>query len=1508
MMKTKKDTNNKFFLIGLATAITSISALEDFFLNLPEDPNAAFIILDSSPSHEESLVDNIRVSRVSMPIEMVKDGIKIIPKTVYLLPPNNNFIIESDRFYLEHQSKDIDFPIDNFFKTLAKTWKEKTIGALIGEEKDDGNEGLEKILEVGGISFKQTPKFDFQKNIPSKIANSKSVNLFFSVKELATRMIELTRFFDRFPSSQSKNKISFPPKKLKYIINLLAQNGEIDFSKYKTSTISRRINNRCGLTQSADIDEYIDLLKNSENEQKALSKDFLIGATQFFRDEAAWEFLEEEVLPKIITNLKENQPLRIWVSACSTGEEAYSIAILVDEILTKMNKSIPVKIFVTDIDTEALQVAAEGIYPHSIDEQISPERLNKYFKDLGNNYQVKHFLREMLIIAPHDLTKIAGFSKMNLVTCRNVLIYMQPQLQHQVLRLLHFALVKDGVLFLGNSENLGDFEEEFACLNSKWKIFEKLRETSMSLMPFTEQKTLSSFSSVSNRIKPRNNPMDYLVENAFNYVLGEKKVTCVLVNKNNQLLRVFYNNAKLLDFPIGETVFTLTEIVPRGLKFPLSTALHRAKQDKQEVVYTGIKLKSDGEEKNINLKVGFNSTYNALSDYLIVVLEVQSSVPISSSIAHFEFNEEAAQHITELEEELQQTRENLQVTIEELESTNEEQQATNEELLATNEELQSTNEQLQSVNEELYGVNSQYQEKIQELTQLNNDMNNLLRSTNLGVVFLDTNLHIRKFTPPAKSLINVKSSDIGRPLGDLTHNFSCCDNDCLNLVGLLKGVLDSREEIEKEIVVYPTHETLLMRVNLYIREDGINDGIVLTFINIDKQKKTNEKLNRINERLKRLYENTNVGLCLFDENLNYLEINPALADINGFSVEEHIGKNIRTIIPDLADHLIDVCHQVLENKEVVENIEVSGVTAKEPNKIRHWIASYHPVSISENRTGVGGVVFEITPRVEAEQALIMSKRKLTDALSLIKLGSWEKEVNVNKSFNLFDENVSFSDELFDILGFDINSVKPTFSDFVSNYCTEDKITLKKAIEQLFYDATPYNLDLEYCHPDGKQRYFNIIGKPITNEKGKVFKVYGTVMDITERKEIENTLTNQKLALEEAIAVAQAADSANEAKSEFLANMSHEIRTPMNIVLGMTQLLQRTELNEHQGKLADKIMDNGQVLLQLIEDILDISKLEVQKLDLHYHQFNLQAFLHSKLQSWQNDFAEKNLTLNLDIESDVPSFVIGDDLRVQQVLSNLVSNAIKFTHAGQVSVRVFVEKKVYKYESHQIQIRFEVEDTGIGIDSQKQAVIFEPFTQGDNSTTRKYGGTGLGLSICRRLVELMRGKIGVRSEPDVGSTFWFTIPFILPKQDLESSLSEESLEKQNQQLLDTIKGRILLVEDYQPSQDLMEMMLSSMGYKPDKATNGKEAVDLASNIKYDLIFMDCQMPVMDGYEATQAIRKSEENSSGRTTIIGLTADAVKGEKEKCLSFGMDDYLRKPLSFEDLDRIFDEYMSV
>lgn len=1359
----KVQPEKKLFVVGIAIFTDNFQQLEEFFLNLPDEINAAFIIVlhTQSPNLIIQLTQFLEEKAPSK-VYTIENGTVIVSNSFYVLVATEGkcLQLENRTLRLLDNPPESETPINSFFKSLAQECGEQVIAILIAGNQNDGREGLRAISSANGLSLAKSPETGQFTSMSTNAISSRLFEEILSPRELAQFVYQIVEW-GRNPLLSQENQEAesslIIPEELQEILSILYRTQEIDFSYYKISTLSRRIIHRCALSRYGKLENYIHYLKNSPEEQKILCQDLLIGATSFFRDPPAWEYLKTEVFPEIVNRIQqEEKQLRIWISACATGEEAYSMAILVNEAMLQTGKSLNVKIFATDIDTNALETAARGIYPENIADHVPQEYLEKYFHNELNSYQVKRSLREILIFAPHDLTKNPGFSQMNLVSCRNVLIYMQPELQQRVLRLLHFSLSSQGILFLGNTESVGELSEEFVTLNSRWNIYRKRRDVQLSLTHLTPKPVLLPTIEPSKQTKLNRSRFDQMLLEVFRLGFGERKVTCLLVNLDNRLLNVFYNDAYLLQIPVGEANLEITEIILPELKLPMGTALHRAKRDKQTVLYTGIKLYRNDREESITLRVGYNINNPSLEEYLIVFLEVETLpvMPMVSSSQNqvYEVVPEVAQQMAELEYELQQTRENLQAAVEELETINEEQQATNEELLASNEELQSTNEELQSANEELFTINSQYQAKIEELTHLSEDIDNLLHSIDIGVVFLDKNLVIRRFTPAVSQAINIRGTDVNRPLYHFTNNL-----DCPDFIEILQQTLQTQQPIEREVTLSTTGEILLLRVNPYIRENNISDGIVLTLVNINELQNTKAQLQRTNNFLETLYEFSPTGLFLLDAELRFLRINSTFARINSLNVSESIGKTFSELLPNLTDRLNPIFSQIFTTGEIVSNIEINIPYTVDSAIEGWWLATYYPVELNNSQIGIAGVITDITQ-------------------------------------------------------------------------------LKRIQEELLHSRT-------------------------------------------------------------------LAEVSSQAKSEFIRRMSHELRTPLNIILGFTQVLNNADnLNNQQRDNLKMIMESGYHLLELIEEVLDLSKIEANRLQLQPTFFDLHSLISDLREMFEIIAQSKSLKLMFEIDAAVPQYIHADRRKLRQVLINLLSNAIKFTERGDVKLKVGVVQRSETEDDNTEEIfpgttatlTFEISDTGQGISEEDLEKIFDTFVQGE-AGKRSETGTGLGLSISKQFVELMGGDIQINSELNLGTTVNFSIIVNSVSNIAPINLSAE------QHIVGLAPEQpeycILVAEDREDNRQLVVIILKGLGFRVLEAVNGEEAIQKWEEHQPQLILMDLRMPGMNGFEAIQQIKSTPEGQLTPIVALSASAGTLNQEQKSFLQANCADILAKPL-IEDI----------
>ena len=1522
-----------FYVVGIGASAGGLRALEEFFDHMPSDSGAAFIVIQHLSPDFKSLMKELLSRRTRMDVHRVKEGMAIAPNNVYLIPPGKNLRVKEGKLHLSAQQSRkvhgaISFPINIFFNSLADNYAEQAVGIVLSGTGSDGTQGLQAIKDRGGTVLVQDPNTAEFNGMPQSAIATGTVDRVLPLAELAQLLYEYLGSPLEPDNLDRAHSLLIDSRKIQRIAEILVEHELLDFSHYKKTTISRRIHRRCLIVRCANIDEYIKLLENSEEERNTLSNELLINVTRFFRDPIAWSYLESAAIAPLIEKAKSGEELRFWVTACSTGEEAYSLGILIDETMARLNKKLEIKIFATDIDRLALEKAAVGNYAETIANDLSEERIQKYFIYRDGKYQVTRQLREMMIFAPHNLIKDAGFTRMHLVTCRNMLIYLEPNLQQQVIRNIHFALNTEGMLFLGEAENPGELEDEFITVNKKWKIYRKRRDVRLPLAikNLTNMGRTSLIRSSTRTVtKSGYEPM---LEETLKTILSDRHALCLIVNREHQLLNVYGNSEGILTIPQGKLSREVINMVISPLKLPLNTALHRAKKENQPVLYTGIQLYPDQEDsRQINLKVTYQESNKLAGDFLIVNIENAFKPQTPKAGTAFEPDTEASQRITQLEFELNQTRENLQAVIEELETTNEEQQATNEELIASNEELQSTNEELHSVNEELHTVNSEYQSKIQQLSELNNDIDNLLQSTDIGVIFLDIELRIRKFTSAATRAVSLVETDIGRPLAHLAQNM-----DVPNLIELLEEALTIGEASEREVALQDCQESLLMRINPYRTENEVLDGIVLTFVdisdvtevreqlqlsyrNIQQEIKAKQKielsLRESEERFRNLVETSSDWVWEIDCDGIYTYVSPKVKELLGYEPEEIIGKNFFDL-KSAAEveknkakfDLITQRHQpfdCLVNVNLHRDgqpviLETSGVP------IFDW---------DNNWCGYRGIDRDVSER-QKNQAI--SKKNL--ALLQTIINATPDVIFVKDLDGYYQWANKALAEMFSISVDEIIGKKDRdlFPEEYAKIEADDRRIIESRKLSTYEEIVQIG-DRQVSYLTTKTVYYDDLGNALG--------IVGIARDINNFKETEAILQRANLELEQRVEertaeleqAKEAAETANKAKSVFIANMSHELRTPLNSILGFAQILsQHSDLDEEGQNQIETIYQSGKHLLTLINNILHLAKIEAGKLELLQENFSLPTFIERLLAIIRVSAEAQDLYLHYQPLSDLPAIVRGDETRLRQILLNLLSNAVKFTETGGITLKIgyvedFSEDKSVSSETIKsksaAKIRFQIEDTGIGIESAKLKEIFLPFSQsmpqGMNSD-----GTGLGLTISQNIIKEMGSTIQVVSTPAQGTTFWFDLNLPIVKADtLKVNRQEVQLRSAQSDLLPVSYAgtppSLLLVDDDRASLSVLISFFKPFNFKVWSAESGEQGVKLAMQHQPEVIIFDRALAGINGAEMLSQIQQQSSLNPVTIEISALNPD-------KTSNLVGDAFLSKPVNLKKMLSLLSTYLDL
>jgi two-component system CheB/CheR fusion protein len=802
------------FIVGVGASAGGLQALEALFDNLPADSGAAFVVVQHLSPDFKSLMKELLERRTQMTVKQVQDGMAVEPNIIYLITPRNNLVIEDGVLKLIEQGKfprqPTNLPIDIFLDALAKDQGDRAMGIILSGTGSDGTRGLQSISAAGGLTFAQSPATAEFEGMPQSAIATGIVDQVLPPADIARTVTAIVQMQRSGVASAEPLMPGLASENLREIWRMLNESEPLDYSYYEPSTLSRRIYRRCALSGHAQLAEYIDHLKASSEERGLLRDDLLIGVTRFFRDADAWTCLEQNVLPELMAALGEGEQLRIWVTACATGEEAYSMAILVDEVMTRLGKHPKVNIFATDIDNTALAKASAGIYPESIAMDISQPRLEKYFTRRDRHFHISPTLRETVIFAPHNLAEHAGKARMHLISCRNVLRYVQPSLQQHVLRMLHFSLMHQGTLFLGAAETPGDLPGAFTPLYEHCNIYQKRRNGRLPILTQNRQDTLPTPPGPITTQR-RANQFDPILSVAFSAFTRRDYCTCLLVNEALELFHVATDAVEIMQLREGSMSNLVVDLIPDELRLPIQTAMHRAKREHNPVLYGSIHLNQANMVRSVNLEVIYHAGKARVEDFFMVIIEAADRPVPPPPTETFPQEAAATQRIIDLEYELQQTREHLQATIE---------------------ELATTNEELLAANEELYTVNTEYQTNIRELTELTNDVDNWLRSSEIGVICLDRDLRVRKFTPAAIAAVNLLPTDVDRPIQHITHNL-----DCPNLVALLQQVLASETPVEQAVGLPATQQNLWMRIYPYRREDAPLDGLVIRFVRIDDIKR-----------------------------------------------------------------------------------------------------------------------------------------------------------------------------------------------------------------------------------------------------------------------------------------------------------------------------------------------------------------------------------------------------------------------------------------------------------------------------------------------------------------------------------------------------------------------------------------------------------------------------------------------------------------------------------------------
>ncbi len=887
-----------FPIVGLGSSAGGLEAFKKFLEKMPPDSGMAFVSIMHLASDKKSFLSELIKKYTQMKVLQIKDKMEIRSNYVYITPPNKEIAIFNGLFHLMEPTKycGIKLPIDYFFRSLAEDQGENAVCIILSGTGSDGTLGLKAVKERGGLAIVQEPESAVYDGMPRSAISTGLVDLILKAEEMPK---QLTRYAKHSFIKREKKLVILPKIEdhLEKIFILLRNKTKHDFSHYKKSTILRRIEKRMAIHHINDVSLYVRYLQQNYNELTKLFKGLLIGVTNFFREPEAFEILKEKIFPELLKDKSIAQPCRAWVPGCSTGEEVYSIAIILQEYIKENDLNNEVQIFATDIDEDAINKARTGIFPLGISADVSPDRLKEYFVKKDNTYLIKKDIREKVIFSVHNVIDDPPFPNIDLLSCRNVLIYLDSEIQTKVLTQFHYSLNKDGILLLGSSETIGYSVDLFKIVNKKWKIYKRKGITSFPLEKIgilpSQKKSLPSHLTINQIDEKRNIGIDSFVDNL---LLKDYSPACVLIDDNYEILFIHGRTGNYLEPASGKPRMNIMEMARESLNHHLMNAIHSAKREKREIVESDIKIKHDGDYYVINLIVRPIFEPEPLKGHMLVLFEDKTASSKKEQVFQAENpKKQSVMRIKNLENELRATKDYLSTTTEELDasnqelrSMNEEFQSTNEELQSSNEELETSREELQSVNEELLTINSEYQIKIDELSKAYNDSKNLLSSTEIAVLFLDAEMRIKRFTPQSKNIINLIESDINRPIDQIVTNVPN-----FNISEAAQQVLTTSLSFEKEVFAKSGD---IYKVNIlpYRTTENVIEGIVITFSDITDIKKQNENIRRFSTVL---YD-SNDAITLQDFKGNILDWNRGAELMYGYKKKEAIKMKIQDLIPN----------------------------------------------------------------------------------------------------------------------------------------------------------------------------------------------------------------------------------------------------------------------------------------------------------------------------------------------------------------------------------------------------------------------------------------------------------------------------------------------------------------------------------------------------------------------------------------------------------------------------------
>jgi two-component system, chemotaxis family, CheB/CheR fusion protein len=1450
-------------VVGMGASAGGLEAFRAFFERMPADTGMVFVIVQHLDPQHDTLMPELLARHTSMPVSLVTRDTPLTSNAIFVLPPHFTLTVDDCvlRVSRPDRTRGRRAPIDSFFRSLAEDQGDDAVGVVFSGTGTDGALGLKAIKEHGGMTLVQAPSSARYDSMPRAAIVSGAAEHVLPVEEMPAHLIEHVR---RLTTLRGGDGIEGPRQEVESLLGkiamLLRNKTGHDFSRYKRSTLVRRIRRRLIERQAGSAMEYLETLQREPHEIDQLFRDLLIGVTDFFRDPESFAVLARKVMPKLFETKEADSQVRVWVPGCATGEEAYSLAILLREHALRLPEPPHILVFATDIDAQALETARQAWYPERIAEQVSPERLERFFVRHGNLYQVSKEIRELCLFSSHNVITDPPFSRLDLISCRNLLIYLESDLQKKLIPLFHYALRSGGFLFLGPSESVAGWPDLYRTIDKRHRVYQckdvVLRPPVS--FPLTERFRFS-VPRPFNESPPAANG-EQGVARAFERVLLENySPACVLVNERGEVLYFSPRTGKYLEPPGGTPTLRVLELARQGLRLDLRTALHKAMTSRAAVTHENVTFESDGAVHRVDLTARPMFELGEDAGLFMIVFQERERSGAGTFVPEpaegREAPAEASGVIRRLESELRITKDHLQATLEELESSNEELISSNEELLSINEELQSANEELQtskeelqSVNEELETINTELKKKVEELDGLNSDLVNLFQSTRIATVFMDRDLRIKKFTPAATEVFRLIEEDVGRSIADIAPRFAAD-----GLITDIKAVLRTLAAREWQVRLIDEDAWYILRILPYRTLDNVIDGVVLTFVDITELRRAQEQ----RDQLARIVESSQDAILSKTLDGVVTSWNAGAERMYGYTAREMIGHPVEVLAPpERRAELIPIFERLRRGLRI-EPFET--VRVRKDGRRLSVILTISPVFGFDGQVmGASAIARDITDSKRAEEELRLGEERYRSLVQALTSVVWtaDAEGRFVERQTSWEEYTGQSWEEHAGWGW-AQAVYP-----------EDRERIKALWSESLARRTPYRAEGRIWNAaSAAYRHFAARAVPLLDADRAVREWVGTVNDVEDRKQAENALRE-----------------AGRRKDEFLAMLGHELRNPLAPIRNCLYVLSMPNATATQTQRALATLERQVLhLTRLVDDLLDVSRISQGKILLRNERLDLVELVRSTVEDHRGALTAAGLALEVELPAG-PLWVSGDPTRLSQSIGNVLHNALKFTdHGGRVRVRA---------GSADGSAVVAIEDNGIGIEPEVLGRLFEPFSQAPPGIDRRRGGLGLGLALVRRLLELHGGTVEASSG---GSGRGTEIRLRLPVVEAPAASPEDGGAPPAGQ-----PRRCLIIEDNVDAAESMALLLQLKGHEVAVAHTGQEGLETARRFRPHVVFCDIGLPgALDGYAVARAIRDDPDFRFVR--LIALTGYGQEDDQRRAREAGFDLHLTKPADPEMLQAL-------